>query len=99
MIDAELKIARFTDGVMLPDEKNAFLAEIHTDAELREALETENTILTAIGTDAAAIEHTMMFDTAPGAPLVERLAATAVSSRKIVYYLIGAAAILTLVAL
>jgi len=99
MIDRELKIARYTDGAMLPEEKSAFLDEVHADHELREALEAENIIRNIFHADAASIEKNIVFDTSPGAPLVECLAATAASSnRKTIYYAIGAVVLLALLA-
>lgn len=100
MIDRELKITRYTEGAMLPEEKNAFLAEAQTDPELRDALEAENVIQNALHADAAIIEQNIVFDATPGAPLVERLAATTISSdKKTIYYLIGAATLLAVLAL
>jgi hypothetical protein len=100
MIDRELKITRYTEGAMLPEEKRSFLAEVQTDPELRDALEAENAIQNALHADAAVIEQNIVFDATPGAPLVERLAATTVSSdKKTMYYLIGAATLLAVLAL
>jgi len=98
MIDRELKIARYTEGAMMPEEKTAFLAEAHADEELNEVLETENVIQSALRTDAAITEQSVIFDTTPGAPLLERLAMTSVSATtKSIYYIIGAAVVVVAV--
>jgi hypothetical protein len=95
----DMEIIRFSDGAMDQQEKEIFLAQTHADPELREALETEEFIQRTLLADAAIIEQSEVFETTPGAALIERLAMTETPSRsKAIYYGIGAALLLVLLA-
>lgn len=95
----DMEIIRFSDGAMDRHEQEIFLAQTHADPELREALETEQFIQRTLLADAAIIEQSEVFETTPGAPLIERLAATATHYKsKAMYYGIGAALLLVLLA-